>query len=315
MSNHSTGVEVSIGSKGQCLFCFETCTIEGRKGRVSKFQNKAHRTFGPRNTSTTVNAISTQNAISSTLHVVTSSIIWRYTSNSYTTQTFASVLWQQKVRDHSNFKTASVDIPLRSQVIWQRKWTRGHVLLYPYYIWQLIRLSKLNAPIVIFAFFLKSIIPRSVRIRRRWEIASRPFASKSEIGPDVGGERFWRNMGNIFSEKGLDYTLLWKEPAPWPRPALLAVGTSCFLGASRRYELVKCSSLTRPARWRGGGGEEFWVRDVVRTVMGLIYKHQQCTEIIASYDICRIPLWLFLPTQCTCFRGAFSRYYMAELIL
>ena len=32
-----------------CLFCFENCTPEGRKGREGKFQNKAYITFHPRN--------------------------------------------------------------------------------------------------------------------------------------------------------------------------------------------------------------------------------------------------------------------------
>ena len=52
-----TVVEVFIGSKVQCLFCFETSTTEGRgevMGGSGNFKNRAHRTFDPRNYSTPV---------------------------------------------------------------------------------------------------------------------------------------------------------------------------------------------------------------------------------------------------------------------
>ena len=52
-----TGVMVFIGSKVQCLFCFETSTKEGRgeeMGGSGNFKNKVHRTFDPRNNSTPV---------------------------------------------------------------------------------------------------------------------------------------------------------------------------------------------------------------------------------------------------------------------
>ena len=52
-----TGVEVFIGSKVQCLFCFETSTTEGRGGAMggsANFKYKAHRTFDPRNNTTPV---------------------------------------------------------------------------------------------------------------------------------------------------------------------------------------------------------------------------------------------------------------------
>ena len=51
----NTGVELFIGSKVQCLFCYETSTTEGRGGEMggsANFRNKAHRTFDPRNNST-----------------------------------------------------------------------------------------------------------------------------------------------------------------------------------------------------------------------------------------------------------------------
>ena len=41
----STGVEVFIGSKAPCLFCFVSCTPEGRgeeMGGSGNFKNKAH---------------------------------------------------------------------------------------------------------------------------------------------------------------------------------------------------------------------------------------------------------------------------------
>ena len=56
----TTGVEVFIGSKVQCLFCFKASTTEGRGGEMrksAKFQMKAHRTFDPRNNSTPVQLI------------------------------------------------------------------------------------------------------------------------------------------------------------------------------------------------------------------------------------------------------------------
>ena len=52
-----TGMEFFLGSKVQCLFCFETSTTEGRgeeMGGSGNFSNKAHRTFDPRNNSTPV---------------------------------------------------------------------------------------------------------------------------------------------------------------------------------------------------------------------------------------------------------------------
>ena len=46
-----SGVKLLVGSKALCVFCFETCTREGkgRKGRECKFQNKAHWTSDPWN--------------------------------------------------------------------------------------------------------------------------------------------------------------------------------------------------------------------------------------------------------------------------
>ena len=44
--------QLFFGSKVQCMFCFEICTSEeeGEKWEECKFEDKAHRTFDPRNT-------------------------------------------------------------------------------------------------------------------------------------------------------------------------------------------------------------------------------------------------------------------------
>ena len=44
------GSSYLLGQRFLCVFCYEICTPEGRKGGVFKFQNKAHRTFDPRDT-------------------------------------------------------------------------------------------------------------------------------------------------------------------------------------------------------------------------------------------------------------------------